>query len=238
VRTLLKKDVRFFAPAATTNSTSITYSNNITYSTVKKNQPTMMSSAVNIKSIGSGAMRVKRTASPVQLTAGTPERECLTIFESSDDVLVMTSPSFRNFKRRKSAIGLPARVKTPVKSACQKGNFDIQVSVVDKENYSCINTTSVLSNPDHHENETHKEVEQNTETMQPWVVDDFVLGKPLGKGKFGNVYMAREKVSKRIVAMKVLFKTPLRSANCVHSLRREVEIHCRLKHPNITQLFG
>lgn len=34
-------------------------------------------------------------------------------------------------------------------------------------------------------------------------MDDFEIGKPLGKGKFGNVYLAREKDSRFIVALKV-----------------------------------
>lgn len=187
--------------------------------------------STNRKSIGGGAMRVKRTASPVQSTVGgadgTPERECIGAFESSDDVLATMSPSYRNIKRRKSAIGLPARIKTPVKPVS-----DVTSMAVEKENQSSVISVFNI------EPNTNKEPEDDTNITQPWVVDDFVLGKPLGKGKFGNVYMAREKASKRIVAMKVLFKTPLRSANCVHSLRREIEIHCRLKHTNITQLFG
>jgi len=39
-----------------------------------------------------------------------------------------------------------------------------------------------------------------------WTLTDFDIGKPLGRGKFGNVYLAREKQSKYIVALKVLFK--------------------------------
>jgi hypothetical protein len=42
--------------------------------------------------------------------------------------------------------------------------------------------------------------------MQPskrWSLVDFDIGKPLGRGKFGNVYLAREKSSKYIVALKV-----------------------------------
>lgn len=38
---------------------------------------------------------------------------------------------------------------------------------------------------------------------QRWQLSDFDIGKPLGKGKFGNVYLAREKQSKYIVALKV-----------------------------------
>ena len=36
-----------------------------------------------------------------------------------------------------------------------------------------------------------------------WCLNDFDIGKPLGKGKFGSVYLAREKKSKFIVALKV-----------------------------------
>lgn len=39
-----------------------------------------------------------------------------------------------------------------------------------------------------------------------WSIDNFEIGKPMGRGKFGHVYLAREKKSKFIVALKVLFK--------------------------------
>ena len=42
-----------------------------------------------------------------------------------------------------------------------------------------------------------------------WQLSDFEIGRPLGRGKFGNVYLAREKESKFIVALKVLFKSQL-----------------------------
>ena len=49
-----------------------------------------------------------------------------------------------------------------------------------------------------------------------WTLEDFDIGRPLGKGKFGNVYLAREKASKYIVALKVLFKSPLQKAQVEH----------------------
>lgn len=67
---------------------------------------------------------------------------------------------------------------------------------------------------------------------------DFDIGKKLGEGKFGSVYLAREKVSKFIIAMKVLFKNQLDKANVIHQLKREVEIQSHLRHPNITRLYG
>jgi serine/threonine protein kinase len=71
-----------------------------------------------------------------------------------------------------------------------------------------------------------------------WTIDDFEIGRPLGKGKFGNVYLAREAKSKYIVALKVLFKSQLVKNNVQHQLRREIEIQSHMKHPNILRLFG
>ncbi|EDO35437.1 predicted protein [Nematostella vectensis] len=71
-----------------------------------------------------------------------------------------------------------------------------------------------------------------------WNLSDFDIGKPLGKGKFGNVYLAREKKSKYIVALKVLFKSQLQKSNVEHQLRREIEIQSHLRHNNILRLFG
>mmetsp|Transcript_32557 Transcript_32557/g.59080 ORF Transcript_32557/g.59080 Transcript_32557/m.59080 type:complete len:314 (-) Transcript_32557:90-1031(-) len=82
-----------------------------------------------------------------------------------------------------------------------------------------------------------KDVSGKTEKPR-WTLDDFEIGKPLGKGKFGNVYLAREKKSKYIVALKVLFKAQLQQANVEHQLRREIEIQAHLRHPNILRLFG
>ncbi|XP_037642043.1 aurora kinase A [Sebastes umbrosus] len=71
-----------------------------------------------------------------------------------------------------------------------------------------------------------------------WSLDNFDIGRPLGKGKFGNVYLARERQSKFILALKVLFKTQLEKAGVEHQLRREVEIQSHLRHPNILRLYG
>ena len=74
--------------------------------------------------------------------------------------------------------------------------------------------------------------------MKRWTVHDFEIGKPLGHGKFGNVYLAREKRSKYVVALKVLFKSQLQKAKVEHQLRREIEIQSHLRHPNVLRLYG
>ncbi|XP_052815927.1 aurora kinase-like isoform X2 [Mya arenaria] len=66
---------------------------------------------------------------------------------------------------------------------------------------------------------------------------NFDIGKPLGKGKFGNVYLAREKTSKFIVALKVLFKSQLQNSGVEHQLRREIEIQSHLQHENILRMY-
>ncbi|CAI5791455.1 aurora kinase B isoform X1 [Podarcis raffonei] len=71
-----------------------------------------------------------------------------------------------------------------------------------------------------------------------FTIDDFEIGRPLGKGKFGNVYLAREKESKFIVALKVLFKSQMEKECVEHQLRREIEIQCHLSHPNILRLYN
>ena len=68
-------------------------------------------------------------------------------------------------------------------------------------------------------------------------MEDFEIGRPLGKGKFGNVYLAREKQSKFILALKILFKAQLEKVGVEHHLRREVEIQSHLRHPNILRLL-
>ncbi|XP_065161237.1 aurora kinase C-like [Atheta coriaria] len=71
-----------------------------------------------------------------------------------------------------------------------------------------------------------------------WVLDDFDIGKPLGRGKFANVYLAREKTSKFIVAIKVLFKASIQETHNEHQVRREIEIQTHLRHPNILRMYG
>jgi aurora kinase A len=71
-----------------------------------------------------------------------------------------------------------------------------------------------------------------------WQLSDFDIGRPLGKGKFGNVYLARERSTKFIVALKVLFKSQLSKAAVEHQLRREIEIQAHLRHPHILRLYG
>ncbi|KAG7244835.1 hypothetical protein INR49_029854 [Caranx melampygus] len=105
------------------------------------------------------------------------------------------------------------------------------------------------SRPNHHQNQESwrslrvSKPAKNDSVGTPasknrWSLENFDIGRPLGKGKFGNVYLARERQSKFILALKVLFKKQLEKAGVEHQLRREVEIQSHLRHPNILRLYG
>jgi len=74
--------------------------------------------------------------------------------------------------------------------------------------------------------------------QKKWSLRDFEIGKPLGRGKFGDVYLARERKSKFIVAIKAIKKKQLLKAGVEHQLRREIEIQTHLRQKNILRMYG
>lgn len=66
----------------------------------------------------------------------------------------------------------------------------------------------------------------------------FEIGRPLGKGKFGRVYLAKEKSSGFVCALKVLHKSELQQGKVEKQVRREIEIQSNLAHPNVLRLYG
>ena len=74
--------------------------------------------------------------------------------------------------------------------------------------------------------------------VKRWTLEDFEIGKPLGRGKFGSVYLAREKKTQALVALKVLFKKQIEKHGVLHQLRQEVEIQSRLQHPRVMRLHA
>lgn len=66
----------------------------------------------------------------------------------------------------------------------------------------------------------------------------FEIGKPLGKGKFGRVYLARERGSGFICALKVLYKAELQQGRVEKQVQREIEIQSNLRHPHVLKLYA
>lgn len=64
-----------------------------------------------------------------------------------------------------------------------------------------------------------------------WRLGDFEMGRPLGKGKFGRVYMVRTKEKPHfILALKTLYKSEIVDAGVEKQIRREIEIQQNLRY--------
>lgn len=70
-----------------------------------------------------------------------------------------------------------------------------------------------------------------------WSLKDFQIGAPLGRGKFGRVYLAREKNTHYMVAIKLLIKSELLKHGMQYQVLREIEIQTHLSHPHILPLL-
>lgn len=171
-------------------------------------------------------------------------------FMEFQDGLIVGSPSKM---QRKSSLGEAIRLKTPIKAKNYSINDDkengnenrmsnYQPVSAHKLKYQSILTPSKAMNDEIlPESEVNDENNRNSLEIQEnraWKVSDFTLGKPLGKGKFGNVYYARQKVSNIPIALKVLFKSQMNNEQILKMLKREIEIQFRLKHENINKLYS
>jgi len=72
-----------------------------------------------------------------------------------------------------------------------------------------------------------------------WKISDFAVGKMLGSGKYGRVYLAKEKRGKQtVVAIKSIKKDDIRKERIKYQLVREIEIQKNLHHYNILKMWG
>eukprot|EP01026_Neomeris_dumetosa_P022465 TRINITY_DN1935_c0_g1_i1.p1 TRINITY_DN1935_c0_g1~~TRINITY_DN1935_c0_g1_i1.p1 ORF type:complete len:366 (+),score=35.62 TRINITY_DN1935_c0_g1_i1:80-1099(+) len=85
------------------------------------------------------------------------------------------------------------------------------------------------------------ELDEFKQPAQPIVcqsLDQFETGRRLGHGKFGKVYLMREKQTKYPVAIKVMEKEMLMKHRLEKQFCREVEIMSAMRHPNILGFYG
>ena len=66
---------------------------------------------------------------------------------------------------------------------------------------------------------------------------DYVVLDRIGQGGMGQVFKARHKVMKRVVALKTLPASATNSERAVQRFHREVEVAARLVHPNIVTAY-
>ena len=67
---------------------------------------------------------------------------------------------------------------------------------------------------------------------------NFLLERELGKGGMGGVYMGRDKMLDRPVAVKVMLKEYGTDAEFVERFKKEAQAAARLIHPNIAQIYS
>ncbi len=67
---------------------------------------------------------------------------------------------------------------------------------------------------------------------------NFLLERELGRGGMGGVYMGRDKMLDRPVAVKVMLKEYGSDAEFVERFKREAQSAARLIHPNIAQIYS
>ncbi|GBG83234.1 hypothetical protein CBR_g36849 [Chara braunii] len=68
-------------------------------------------------------------------------------------------------------------------------------------------------------------------------VEDYCIGRLLGRGSFGDVYEAKCRNTGKAVAIKMIRKEILQTKTMLEHVVREVEIHCQLRHPHVVELY-
>lgn len=83
---------------------------------------------------------------------------------------------------------------------------------------------------------TLKEVKK-TPTLPP-TLNDFVIIKNLGEGRFGAVSMAIHKFTGLLVAIKKVKKSVIKAHKLENQFTIEMKMQLFLNHPNILKLYG
>ena len=69
-------------------------------------------------------------------------------------------------------------------------------------------------------------------------IEDFQIGKCLGKGRFGSVFLAKDKRNQVLVALKVIKKKTIKDSKMANQIKNEIKIQSCLSHPNILSFYG
>ena len=69
-------------------------------------------------------------------------------------------------------------------------------------------------------------------------LEQFEVGRKLGKGRFGDVFMARDIKSGFGVAIKMISKKEVKEARMESQLTQEIKIQMFSNHPNVLKLYG
>ncbi|XP_047424397.1 serine/threonine-protein kinase greatwall isoform X2 [Mugil cephalus] len=79
--------------------------------------------------------------------------------------------------------------------------------------------------------------EKSTNAPKAPTIDDFVVLKPISRGAFGKVYLARKKCNARLYAIKVMKKADMVDKNMTGQMKAERDALALSKSPFIVHLF-
>ncbi|KAG7487459.1 hypothetical protein MATL_G00023660 [Megalops atlanticus] len=84
---------------------------------------------------------------------------------------------------------------------------------------------------------THCGISAVPEAPKPPSIDDFVVLKPISRGAFGKVFLARKKCNSRLYAIKVVKKADMVDKNMTDQMKAERDALALSKSPFIVHLF-
>ncbi|KAI9734293.1 MAG: spindle assembly checkpoint kinase [Cirrosporium novae-zelandiae] len=128
------------------------------------------------------------------------------------------------------------QIKVPSQTAQWRGSSAPEVQSPPRRNAH--SSSSSRSSEELLQRQSAALYEQPPAQPKKWHLGMFEIGKPLGKGKFGRVYLAKERTTGFVCALKVLHKSELQQGKIEKQLRREIEIQSNLAHPNVLRLYG
>ncbi|KAF1948828.1 serine/threonine-protein kinase-like protein [Byssothecium circinans] len=167
--------------------------------------------------------------------------ERITVNDENDDHLTTTATyhkSKASLATTASLTGLSSsnsaanRIKLPLQKLAAANASKITAKVVVPAQGRPSETTG------HRRTLTESALYGQPSSPKAWHLGMFEIGKPLGKGKFGRVYLAKERATGFVCALKVIHKDEIVQGKVEKQVRREIEIQSHLAHPNIVRLFG
>ena len=147
------------------------------------------------------------------------------MFSSKREELTRPGQKDTNFFKKDSFDERPEGLKIP--SFLNRDKVDMKRSQVVEPTFESNKITS-LSNWSRGSKQKNRKI----------TVDDFVRIKELGNGKYGRVYLVKEKYSGFICALKVIEKKLLHEEEITEQFIREVKIQMFLNHANIIKMYG
>ncbi|XP_022604486.1 serine/threonine-protein kinase greatwall [Seriola dumerili] len=79
--------------------------------------------------------------------------------------------------------------------------------------------------------------EKTVDTPKPPSIEDFAVVKPISRGAFGKVYLARKKCNARLYAIKVMKKADMVDKNMMGQMKAERDALALSKSPFVVHLF-